>query len=96
MTTTSNHLSTSEFLAQLRGRKIRIVPRIKIPLEDGGTMVMEADCSGCNNANQPVPYHAGQAHPKRWTGPANGAEADDLDECLDANEDKLRRLQSTI
>ena len=78
MQRSSTPLSTSEFLTQLRGRKIRIVPRIKIQLEDGDTMVMEADCSGCNNANQPVPYHAGQAHPKRWAvAPTNHCDTPD-------------------
>ena len=84
MPAASNHLSTSEFLAQLRGRKIRIVPKIKIQLEDGGTMVMEADCSGCNNANQPVPYQAGEAHPRRWN-PSAAESADAQADVADAD-----------
>jgi hypothetical protein len=58
-------LTTEEFLAQLKGRNIRIVPKIRVELDNGETMVIEADCSGCNNANQPIPYSA-TPPPKRW------------------------------
>ena len=58
-------LTTADFLSQLKGRTIRIVPKINVELDDGETMVIEADCSGCNNANQPVPYSPAPA-PKRW------------------------------
>ena len=59
-------LSTEDFLANLNGRKIRIVPKVRVEVESGETMVIEADCSGCNNANQPMPYTA-EPESKRWT-----------------------------
>lgn len=59
-------LTTSEFLARLQGEKIKITPKISIDLEDGGSIVIEADCSGCNNSKQPVVYAAGESYPKRW------------------------------
>lgn len=44
-------LSTTEFLQRLKGKKLRIIPNIQVELEGGQTISVEADCSGCNNAN---------------------------------------------